>query len=549
MQQGVIGSEYGDTYKHIWSFWHTDQILFHSWPWTNKLSIPHGGFLLDVMLAPSILLLPVTWILGPVFSSQVFVLISIWCVGWSVFSLAREMELSCENAFLAGILAQTSPYLLGYPLASGVYERLSIWIFPFLWLMFLRYQREKRWKWILYGVLALTFMAFSCQNYAVYSMMMLGLGCVFFRNKNTAIYIGVMAGVLLLVFLYVRQLTQSPWTLAPQPMRFSVLPTGPLIEEATTLSSLFSPFFSRTQEGIHSGDWLLRLCYVGWLPIGMCIWKYKEIPKTILFLVFGFLILSLGSTVVEPIPNLIYWLFAHILPVYGSIPDVFQQLAVVMPFLSLGVLFALNKQRRSIRILCVGLILLERGLALPHDAIWQRASTEIPSIYDSVQDGAIIDIPRQLHGKQLVSAKPFLYQQSHGQSLAISVYMGVTGWDAFAPIALGESSDWDAAFACMRKGGIRWVMIHTQWYPTKEAGEKVIQQISMPSFSSDGERYLYDLSTMSVDVLADVYLPPRNTALPDSPLPKNEIPLNTNIFSMVQKKCPIDSAAQHHQVP
>ena len=92
---GVVGAEYGDTYKHVWSFWHTDQVLFHGWPWTNKLSTPHGGFLLDVMLAPSILLLPVTWVFGPIVSSQLFVFLSLfvwagvfflWLVPWAGFT-------------------------------------------------------------------------------------------------------------------------------------------------------------------------------------------------------------------------------------------------------------------------------------------------------------------------------------------------------------------------------------------------------------------------------------------------------------------------------
>lgn len=549
MMFGVIGSDHGDTYKHVWSFWHTDQTLFHGWPWTNRLSTPHGGFLLDVMFAPSLLFLPCTWIFGPIATSQIFILISLWCVGWSVFTLARFWKISNDGAFAAGVLAQTSPYLLGYPLASGVYERISIWIFPFLWLMLLRYRAERHWKWVFYGCLSLLFMAFSCQTYVVYAMMMLGLGWMFFRDRATLLYTCAMTVVVLAAFLYIRQITQSSWTLAPQPMRFSIFPTGPLIEEATTLSSLFSPFFSRAQQGVQSGDWLLRLCYIGWLPMGICLWAYKEIPKQLLLIAFVFLILSLGSTIVGPIPNPFYWILAHTLPIYGSIPDVFQQIAVVMPFLSLGIVFALQKYRVTMRWMVVGLILLERMFALPHSAVWQSAPLSVPSVYEKVENGAIIDIPRQLHGEQLVSAKPFLYQQSHHQALAISVYMGVTGWDAYAPIALGSSTDWEASFSCMRKGGLRWVMIHTNWYPTKTEGMNVIDQISLSATASDGVRYLYDLSTLSIQPLEDVYLPPRNTGIPEVPPSKSDIPLDMNIFSMVQRKCPIDSAAQHHQVP
>ena len=544
-----MGAEYGDTYKHVWSFWHTDHVLFHGWPWTNKLSTPHGGFLLDVMLAPSILLLPVTWVFGPIVSSQLFVFLSFFCVGWSVFSLARCMGLTPQSAFFAGILTQVSPYLLGYPLASGVYERLSIWIFPFLWLMFIRYREDRTYRWILYGAFSLLFMAFSCQNYAVYAMIMLGVGWCFFRDRASTIYIVVMIVLLLLAFVYVRQVTQSPWTLAPQPMRFSLFPTGPLVEESATIPALFSPLATRAQSGIYSGDWLLRLCYVGLLPIGLCVWKRKELPKMISLIALLFLTLSLGSTIAGFIPNVLYWLLAHLLPVYGSIPDVFQQLAVVMPFLSIAVMFALQKESVRVQYIFVFLILLERIIALPHHVVWQSAPTDIPSIYDQVQDGAIIDIPRQLHGKQLVSAQPFLYQTKHEQPLAISVYMGVTGWDAYAPIAIGKSTNWAQAFSCMRKGGLRWVMIHKDWFASIEEANKVVDQIEMSPKETDGTRYLYDLSSLSVKPMEDVYLPPRNTSLPDSPPPQEEIPLDTDLFSMVQNKCPIDSAAQHHPKP
>ena len=546
---GVVGAEYGDTYKHIWSFWHTDQVLFHGWPWTNKLSTPHGGFLLDVMLAPSIILLPVTWIFGPIVSSQVFIFISIWFIGWSVFSLSRYMELDPKSACIAGILAQSSPYLLGYPLASGVYERISIWIFPLLWLMLLRFREGRNYQWILYGGISLLFMAFSCQNYAVYAMLMLAVGWIFYRDRASTIYIMTMSCLLLLAFVYVRQITQSSWTLAPQPMRFSLLPTGPLVEESATLSSLFSPFFTREQSGTDSGDWLLRICYVGVVPMCICLWKRKEIPKTLSVIAFLFLVLSLGTMITGSIPNVLYWSFAYMLPVYGSIPDVFQQVAVTMPFLSIVIMFALQKESALIRYSLVGLIFLERMIALPHHVVWQSAPVHVPAIYEHVQEGAIVDIPRQLRGQQLVSAQPFLYQMQHDQPLAISVYMGVTGWDAYKPIAMGESTNWSKAFICMRKGGLRWAMIHTDWFPSIEEGEKVIEQISLPIAATDGKRYLYDLSKLTIEPMKDVYLPPRNTSLPDRPPPKEDVPLDVDLFSMVQSKCPIDSAAQHHPKP
>ena len=62
---------------------------------------------------------------------------------------------------------------------------------------------------------------------------------------------------------------------------------------------------------------------------------------------FGFVF---GEHCCRWIPNVLYWSLAHLLPVYGSIPDVFQQLAVVMPFLSIAVMFALQKESVRVRV-------------------------------------------------------------------------------------------------------------------------------------------------------------------------------------------------------
>ena len=158
-----------------------------------------------------------------------------------------------------------------------------------------------------------------------------------------------------------------------------------------------------------------------------------------------------------------------------------------------------------------------------------------------------MELPRQYKGKQLVSAAPFWYQSLHKQKTAFSVYMGVTGWDAYAPIATGKSSNWMNSIACMRKGGVRWLMIHKEWFAERARGEQIEASIKLKPVANDGERILYDLSQLSISPQKDVYLPPRNTSLPKEK-PK-EVVLDVDIFAMQQFKCPIDSAAQHHLEP
>ena len=553
----IIGSDLGDTYKHVWSFWHTYDLLgqlweagqLKTWPWTDKLSAPHGGFLMDVMLAPSIIFLPITHLFGPVVSSLSFIFVSFYLLGVTGYKLGALYNLNERSSIIVGFIAQSTPYMFGYPLASGVYERLSIWVFPLLWYSLLRFHQSGHRKMIAVSLGALSFVALSCQSYIIFAMLLLMIGLVHLRSKRALLFFILQIIPLFFIFLFIRHVTQSPWTLAPQPMRFSLFSGGPLVEESAKLSELFVPFISRRLTGEDSGDWLLRLGYVGLVPVGLCLWALwkKSSGRVCIGIGFLFLCLSLGKTI-GPIPNVLYLLVAHLFPIYGSIPDAFQQLAVAMPFVSLGVMLGLEHCPSRLFWPLLGVLFVERVAALPHDKIWQTASDSVPTIYHKVEAGAIVSIPRQFQSRQLVSPAPFLYQMHHKQPMAISVYMGVTAWDAYAPIATGRAKSWKDALKCMRKGGLRWLMIHRDWFQEHKQGEAIVDRIELKPVEDDGVRVLYDLSELDIEPLSDVYLPPRNTRLPEEPPPALDT-LHRDIFLMQQDKCPIDSAAQHHREP
>ncbi|MEC7985727.1 MAG: hypothetical protein VX278_11230 [Myxococcota bacterium] len=505
-----------------------------------------------MMLTPSLLMAPISILLGSTWAANLFLLLSFWMIAFCVYRLAIQRGFSKWEALGSGLLAQTFPYLLGYPLASGVYERLECWIFPFLIIGLESYHKNGQIKWLIGSAVALLFVAFSCQTYVVFATLLLLLYFPMVPSRRSAFFIGFLGLILFGSFLFIRYVAQSPWTLSPQPMRFSLFASGPMVEESTNLAALFSPWYIQSQKGVESGDWLLRLSYVGWIPLILCIRAlYKRsIAWSIVALGILFIVLSLGTkvtTVPVSIPNLPYLLFAYTLPAYGSIPDSFQQVAVALPFISMGAIAGLRGFSPKIAVSLLALCFVERALVLPHDQIWQTSSTVVPTIYQKIQDGPVLDIPRQYKGKQLVSAAPFGYQRLHQQPIGFSVYMGVTGWDAYAPIASGVSSDWNAAVRCMRKGGIRWLVVHKNWFAESSAADTIRAKLSIKPIWDDGERLLYDLSTLNISPMKDVYLPPRNTGLPET-RPEEEI-LDPDIFSMQQTKCPIDSAARHRPGP
>ena len=155
------GTELGDVYKHAWSYWHTPHAI-GAWPWTDSLNAPGGGVLWDVMLFPSLLMAPVDWIAGPVFTANLWVFFSLLLVGFCTAGFLRAIGASDLLAALGGFLAQGSPYLYGYPLYSGVHERLAVWVFPLLLWCVIRIQQQGGKRWLIWGLLGYFFGLFPC---------------------------------------------------------------------------------------------------------------------------------------------------------------------------------------------------------------------------------------------------------------------------------------------------------------------------------------------------------------------------------------------------
>ena len=94
----------------------------------QPLNAPSGGILWDVMFVPSLLLSQSLQFFLPMFP-LCFISISLTLSIRFHFQLFHRYT-SLVSASICSVLATFTPYLLGYPLSSGVYERLSIWFFP-----------------------------------------------------------------------------------------------------------------------------------------------------------------------------------------------------------------------------------------------------------------------------------------------------------------------------------------------------------------------------------------------------------------------------------
>ena len=377
------GSELGDVYKHAWSYSH---LLAEggNWPHSTWLNAPAGGVLLDVMLGPALLMAPVGLLAGPVVAANLWVWLSFFAIGACTAALAYALFDSKEGGLLAGLLAQQAPYLAGYPLFSGVHERLAAWFFPLLLLCAWRLREGAGRKW---GVLALAsavLVTFSCAVYALWGGLMLVLCLPLLKGESGGGTRRLLpwglgySAVLGLGYAVARGVTYHPQTLSPQPGRLD-LGLGVRVQEqdVASLGELLNPFTVAAQQPVDSGDQLLEICYLSWVLIGVALLGLRSLRgsrtlKVLLGTGGLFALLSMGAVAdfgLFQVPNLPYLLLAWLVPMYGRIPVPFQQLAVVTPLLALGAAAWVSTLVPARRMWAVGgvfvLCLVERTLVLP----------------------------------------------------------------------------------------------------------------------------------------------------------------------------------------
>jgi hypothetical protein len=519
------GTELGDVYKHAWSYWHTPEAL-GAWPWTHSLNAPAGGVLWDVMLMPSLLMAPFQWFIGPVLSANIWVFLSIFMVGYTTARLVQFLGADLPTANVAGFLAQGAPYLYGYPLYSGVHERLAIWVFPLLILCALQLKAGGSRKWILLGVSGFAFAAAGCGVYGIWALLMMGLALPFVRSKGApffgfqrqfALYVGL--GLVALLLLVAMQITAGSDSLSPQPDRFSLWGVNwGLGFSQASLSDLFSPSAVHAQKALDSGDLLLELSYVGWVQfLVCCVGLRHDRTRWLCGLALTFLVLSMGPVVALGslrVINPLYWVAAWIMPTYGSAPVPFQQMAVFSSLAGLGVL-AVMHGRSSRRGLWLFLIVLssvvERAVVLPTGLFLETADARVSPVYSVIDQGTVVELPRDYKNRALSPGRLFLAQTQHEQGLPVSVSTGVTAWDGFLPIRSGISNQWAEDLDCLKRGGFSWIVWNKDAYLSPDIGQEMyrgIREVLGEPVSEKGPLSVFSLDSVPSGAAENRFLPP-----------------------------------------
>ncbi len=517
------GVPLGDIYKHVWSFWHTPASLaLGSWPRTPFIAAPDGGVILDAMLIPSLVMWPVEAVFGPVLAINIWIGISLFAAGAATFALARELTRSTTGAVCAGLVVQTCPFLLGYPLTSGVTERLAIWAFPLVLLALLRVRRGGGWRWPIVAVLPAAFVALSSPAYAVFlavlvlaalpmliapddgrSVRQMGL-----RLAPTLVAMLAVFGVSLLV---VRWLFHHPDAVlhAPAAGRLGMsLGMSSEILRVATPSLLLWPTAVHAQEPLLRGDVLYNLYYLGWVPLLAVIAggilaarrrRYRVLFVVALAILFA--CLAMGPTV-GPLPiNLPYMALCYLIPGYGSIPYPWQQVALFESLAPVGLAMVVGAiPRPALRLglaaLLLGAVVGERALVLPVPLSVWTTEARVSSVYDAVdQPGPLIDLPLRHRLGPLYPGAGFLAQTRHGQPITSSIDHGTGRWDFFPAANDGLTRSWPSAFACFSAGGVRWIAIHRDRIDDQAEVRRCLLELAQAGVSpvaDDGNVMLFD---------------------------------------------------------
>lgn len=535
-----------DVYKHVWSYWHTLRTLGDGWPWTPYLNAPGGGYLLDVMLVPSLLLAPVTWLLGVAAAANLWVWLSLVATGLSTWALCREVTGSDLGGVVGGLLAQTAPYLLAYPLYSGVHERLSVWAFPLVLLGLLRLRAGRSWGWIpvLVGVFALTSAGCAIHGYIAGLVCLLaaplfvplpvdgrswrdGWRPALRAGLGVALTLGCFVLVLHLDFRWYQWGSYHPWTLSYQGDWIQKWHGLPQRDTLATLPALLLPEAVRYTTASLTNDELYRICFLGQVPLGAALAGLLAARRHQRFRVAWIVLVGLFLSFLALGPSFEWrgrfyssppfvWL-AGVLPYFGVRVTHWQLVAAFAPLSAVGVAALVGRpDRRWLRVLiALGVLVAataERVRALPFPLLLPAASARVSPIYDAVlPDGGLVEVPRFWRGTELTPGILFLAQTVHERPIPITVNINQTVWDNVPLLRDGISGAWPMVAMALRRSGFRWIVVHRSWFLRPGPADTCLRTLRMllgPPVAETEDEALFDLSVLPVEPDPTLVWPP-----------------------------------------
>ena len=455
----VIGAERSDVWAHIWGDWRTERDLLNKGiiPYKeDMINHPYGGTLYHVDLLNSIFSIPLRAVFGPIGAYNLTLWFQWIGAGLAQYLLARTINLRHIPALLSGIGFAFAPFVLLFPLASGVAERINLMWLPLYLLCFLRLCEDKDWRWLIGCTASFFFALIGCWHYGLFLFLLSIPATIFvlvseFRsNDNSWKSAGNLALTKLLPLSFLCGLITIPISrIASRSVQgedtifdrsFSVFWDGTsridLINDFV-LTDLFAPFqlgllttknYDLLYETIYIGYTLTALSIVGFLS------KHKH-SKWLFPTAIAFIILALGPEITlydDAQPFSSYWFYsvASFVPFFTGMEVPWEYSLIGLLLLSLssgiGAQCILNKiddlhwrQTAGVELLLI--LIIEWLFISPAITPIPTSTAEIPNIYHQMAEEpdefAVFDFPTRRAYSALFPGEYYYYQSIHQKAI------------------------------------------------------------------------------------------------------------------------------------
>ncbi|MHA1568201.1 MAG: hypothetical protein ACTSXZ_01925, partial [Alphaproteobacteria bacterium] len=194
----AIGDPHSDALKHVWGQWwvHHKLTTEGRYPLAMDLAnYPDGGRFYSLDGANSLLTLVLRPFMNPVAAYNLLYLLHLALAGFAAFLLARELTGRREAALVAGVVFAFSPYVLSFPVGSGVAETAFLFPLPLVILFGLRTIREDHWRNPILAAFFLLLQGFAAWSYGIYAALLLFVLAVAFLLARLAARFGCQGGL------------------------------------------------------------------------------------------------------------------------------------------------------------------------------------------------------------------------------------------------------------------------------------------------------------------------------------------------------------------
>lgn len=473
----AIGDPQSDALKHVWGQWWVHQHLTQDARLPLEMDLanyPDGGRFYCLDTVNAVLTVALRPVMNAVAAYNVLYLLHLALAGFAAFLLAREVGAGREAALAAGVIYGFSPYVLAFPVGSGVAETSFLFPLPLVLMFGLRTIKSDSWWNPVWTAALLLLQGLAAWSYGIYAglaLFFLALAFLLTRVWPTVrptvfgearldsallwragLFAALLVAAALPLFSVVRGTVSGEDVMYQRHLNIFPGPGPSPLEEPALTSFAWSDFFLPGEAGLRADmytDKLLYVGYAGYLALALALWAMAWRRRGAW--VFGamavwFFVFALGPVLfpdhARNYPawtNPLYLAFYYAFPLFNATIHSVDRFAVAAQ-LALGVAAALGltalvaplsaSKRLAVAgaacVLILGETLLLSPTPWPIPVSPARAHAVSTNLAASDDGLAVLDIPPYEGGTGLFAGDIFFQQTVHGRPIPYNLE-GVSG--------------------------------------------------------------------------------------------------------------------------